>query len=224
MPDGGLRTSGATVKFLIGLGYDVGSFQIADGPSWIGSERFDIIGKTEAATNAAKDAPDPSRLTTQELKGRQQLMRPKLQSLLAERFRLKVHHDTRQQPVYALLVGKSGIRFQQTQGDFRGVHIARNRISGERATIEMLAGALANQLRRPVLDRTGLAGTFDFKLEWAPQADLSPKPNADAPAAADASGPSIFTALEEQLGLRLESTRGPVDVLVIDRVERPSEN
>ncbi len=214
MPGGGLRTSGATVKFLISLAYDLTPFQIVDGPGWIDSARFDVIGKTETATDSEKKPSDPTRLTAKELKDRQNLMRPKLETLLADRFQLKVHHETREQPVYALVVAKSGIRFEPTQGDFRGVHIARNQISGERATIEMLCSALANQLRRPVLDRTGLVGTFDFKLEWAPQADV----------AADASGPSIFTALDEQLGLRLESTKGPVDVLVIDRVEKPSEN
>jgi uncharacterized protein (TIGR03435 family) len=88
----------------------------------------------------------------------------------------------------------------------------------------MLASALENQLRRPVVNRTGLTGTFDFKLQWPPAVDLSPTPNAEAPDAAEASGPSIFTALEEQLGPRLESTRAEVDVLVIDHVERPSEN
>jgi len=218
MPGGGLRTSGATMKFLISLAYDLTPFQIVDGPEWVDSARFDVIGKTETATDSEKQPPDPTRLTAQELKDRQGLMRPKLQNLLAERFQLRLHRETREQPVYALLVGKSGIRFERTQGDFRGVHIARNQISGERATIEMLAGALANQLRRPVLDRTGLVGTFDFKLEWAPQAEES------STVSADASGPSIFTALQEQLGLRLESTRGSVDVLVVDHVERPSQN
>ena len=151
-------------------------------------------------------------------------MRPKLQSLLAERFKLSLHRETREQPLYALVVGKSGTKFQRANGNFGGLRIGRTQLTGSGATLEMLTTALANQLGRPVLDRTGLEGTFDFKLEWAAQAGASPLPGGDALPPADANGPSIFTALQEQLGLKLESTKGSVEVLVIDHVERPSEN
>jgi bla regulator protein blaR1 len=138
MPQGGMRTSGATVKFLLSLAHDVTPFEIVDGPGWISSERFDVIGKTETAGSSAKNLPDPTHLTAQELKGRQNLMRPKLQGLLAERFQLKLRHETRQQPVYALVVSKSGIRFRPTQGDFRGVHVGRNQLSGARQPLKCL--------------------------------------------------------------------------------------
>jgi uncharacterized protein (TIGR03435 family) len=99
------------------------------------------------------------------------------------------------------------------------------------APLEMLTNALSNQLGRPVLDRTGLKGNFDFKLEWTPEPGQSggpfsgvPPPGVDVPPPPDPNGPSVFTAVQEQLGLRLESQKGPVEILVIDRVEKPSEN
>jgi len=128
-------------------------------------------------------------------------------------------------------VSKNGAKFQPAAGnqarEFRGLRIGRNQLTESLATLEMLTTALANQLGCPVLDRTGLKGTFDFKLEWAPDTPpavgLSP-PSVDATPAADPNGPSIFTALEEQLGLKLEPAKGSVEVLVIDHVEKPSAN
>jgi uncharacterized protein (TIGR03435 family) len=143
---------------------------------------------------------------------------------LADRFQLKLHRETKDEPVYALVVGKSGTKLQQSSGNeasgFRGLRIGRGQFTGSVATLEMLTTALANQVGRPVLDRTGLNGSFNFKLEWIPDA----APGGDAPSPSDSTGPSLFTALQEQLGLKLESARGPVEILVIDHVERPGEN
>ena len=108
--------------------------------------------------------------------------------------------------------------------------MGRGQLSGEGVQLQMLTQVLSNQLGRPVIDRTGLKGNFDFKLEWTPDPGQSAgpfgggPPGADAPPPPDPNGPSIFTALQEQLGLRLESQKGPVEILVIDRVEKPSEN
>jgi len=224
LPGGGLRTSGATLKFLITLAYEVRSFQILGGSGWISSDRFDVVAKSDRSTDSEKEPRDPSKVTASQLKGMQDQMRPKLQALLAERFKLSLHRETREQALYALVIGKSGIKFHRVPGNFRGLRIGRAQLTGSGATLEMLTTALANQLGRPVLDRTSLEGSFDFKLEWADQAGTSSPPGGDPLPPSDPNGPSIFTALQEQLGLKLESTKGPVEVLVIDQVERPSEN
>jgi uncharacterized protein (TIGR03435 family) len=107
--------------------------------------------------------------------------------------------------------------------------MGRGQFSGQGVQLEMLTRSLSSQLGRPVIDRTGLKGNFDFKLEWTPDPGQSfafggGPPGADAPPPPDPNGPSIFTAVQEQLGLRLESQKGPVEMLVIDKVEKPSEN
>jgi uncharacterized protein (TIGR03435 family) len=214
LPGGGLRTSGATVKFLVSLAYDITSFNIS-GPAWINSDRFSILAK---ADRSSADDPnyDPRQITQRQYDSMREQMRPKLQTLLAGRFQLKVHRETREEPVYSLVVGKNGAKLDPSK-DFHGLGGGKGQFKANGASMEMLAGALAGQLGRPVIDRTGLAGAFDFKLEWTPDA-------AQADAAPVDAGPSLFTALQEQLGLKLESTKAPAEVIVIDHVERPSEN
>src|ERR1035438_4206835 len=111
------------------------------------------------------------------------------------------------------------------------VRLGRGERNGVGVPLDMLASNLSRQLGRPVIDRTGLKGNYDFKLTWTPDPGQSggqfagpPPPGADAPPPPDPNGPSIFSAVQEQLGLRLESQKGPVDLIVIDRVEKPSEN
>jgi len=172
------------------------------GPSWIDTDRWDIKAKADSPTAD---------------------MRPMIRTLLAERFKLVTHRETRQLPIYALLIARSDGRLgsslhrsdepRRLVQDTYGVFIAR----GE--TIEGLARRLNQAVRRPVVDRTGLSGTYDVDLRFAPLGPASP---ADVSSAADA--PSIFTAVQEQLGLKLEATTGALDVLVIDRVERPTED
>jgi uncharacterized protein (TIGR03435 family) len=221
LPGGGLRTSGATLKFLVMLAYDLRSFQIVGGPGWITDDRFDVVGNSERSSSANDDPPDPTKVTAMQLTRMQNEMRPRLVALLAERYKLKVHRESREQPVFELVIGKNGSKLQGATGNFGGLHISRNQLIAEAATIDMLAAALANQLNRPVIDRTGLSGAFNFKLIWNPP---------DAPAAVDGAGPdtsdrpSIFTAVSEQLGLNLRSTRAPAEILIIDRVEKPTEN
>ncbi len=183
-----------TTKALIAYAYDVREFQISGGPGWLRSEEYTIVARPEG------DA------------GRERIL-AMVQNLLAERFRLTVHHESKEMPVLELAIAKGGSKLQPSSGtagpEVRG---GRGRLIARNVTMEMLAAQLAGRvLVRPILDRTGLTGTFDVNLEWTPDE------NPDA-------GPSIFTALEEQLGLKLETRKGPVDVLVIDRVERPTEN
>jgi bla regulator protein blaR1 len=111
------------------------------------------------------------------------------------------------------------------------MRMGRGDLNGEGVELEMLTNALSNALGRPVLNRTGLTGNFDFKLQWTPDAGQfggfpsgPPPPGVNEPPPPDPNGPSLFTAVQEQLGLRLESQKGPVDLIVIDRVEKPSEN
>src|SRR5215468_10922120 len=146
LPGGGLRTSGATLRFLVTLAYQVRSFQILDGPGWISSDRFDIIATIDRSRPGGDEPPDPSKVTPGQLAHMQNEMRPRLMALLAERFGLRVHHETREQPIYELVVGRSGPKIDAVTGNFGGLHITKNQFVGEGATIEMLSTALANWL------------------------------------------------------------------------------
>jgi bla regulator protein blaR1 len=233
-PGGGFRASGATLKMLLAEAYGVREFQISGGPSWISSERFDITAKAERSA-ASETTPDAlQQMTDAERKTMQEQMAQRLQALFADRFQLVVHHERKEQKVYALVVGKNGSKLQQSQGGAgmrQGMmRMGRGSVEGQGVGLEALIRAISGQLGRPVIDRTGLTGRYDIKLQWTPD----PGQNATAlggalppgvePPPSDPNGPSIFAALQEQLGLRLESEKAPVDLIVIDRVEKPSEN
>ena len=127
-------------------------------------------------------------------------------------------------PVYSLVVGKNGQKLQVGSGDPFSMNVTRRQgqtlIVVSKGSMAQLSATLSSQVGRPVIDMTGLKGGYDFKLTFAPES-LQADPNS---AASDSTAPSIFTAVQEQLGLKLDSTKGPVEVLVIDHVERPSEN
>jgi uncharacterized protein (TIGR03435 family) len=181
-----------TAKALIAYAYDVREFQISGGPGWIGSEEYDIVAKPDG-----------------DVRGDRVLAMAR--ALLAERFHLNLHRESKEMPVLALLVAKGGPKLKPATGSGPEVRGGRGRFVARNVTMGMFAAQLAGRmLSRPVLDRTGIAGEFDITLEWAFEA-------------AD-NGPSIETALQEQLGLKLEAQKGAVDVLVIDRIERPSAN
>jgi uncharacterized protein (TIGR03435 family) len=223
LPGGGLRTSGATLRFLLTLAYQVRSFQILDGPGWINSDRFEIIATIDRSRPDGDEPSDPTKVTPGQFTIMQNEMRPRLMALLAERFGLRVHRETREQPIYELIVGRGGPKIDAATGNFGGLHIAKNQFVGEGATIEMLSTALANQIGRAVADRTGLVGSFNFKLNWTPDESIPPN-GGDSVSTLDQGGPSIFTAIREQLGLELRATKGPAEVLVVDHVEHPSAN
>ncbi len=179
-------------------------------PGWAGSERFDVEAKMDEDDAAA----------FQELSGQQQreqaalMLRP----LLADRFKLKLHHETRELPVYALVVAKGGIKLKESRepGNLDGMGTNRGFIGVRASRIggRFLEG-LSDAAGRIVIDRTSLTGNYDITLRWTPDGSQTSDP--DAP-------PDLFTALQEQLGLKLVQTKAPVDVLVVDHVERPSEN
>jgi uncharacterized protein (TIGR03435 family) len=213
----------STLKSLISLAYKVQEFQIVGGPGWIGSERFDVEGRTEDKT------ADPDRL------------RLMLRSLLEDRFQLKLHMETREAPIYALVVAKGGLKIKlsadQTSPEINGpskpgagpnrgaVRFGPGTMMGNAANFSLFVRFLSQRLDRPIVDRTGLSGRYDFLLQWAPEiGEARVDPAGNPVPVGDTTGPSIFSAIQEQLGLRLESTKGPVEVLVIDRAEMPDEN
>jgi bla regulator protein blaR1 len=208
-PGGRFIASGVTVKFLIQQAYGVRDFQISGGPSWIDTLKFDLNAKADDETANQRD-----------------VMSLRMQALLEERFQLKLTHETRELPIYELVVAKGGPRLKEsTVGDEgRNMRLGRGRMVVQGAGPPMLATQLSQTLGRTVVNKTGLTGSYDFTLEWTPDGQpLGPK-DGDAPSSVESSGPTIFTALQEQLGLKLESTKGPVEVLVIGRVEKPTEN
>jgi uncharacterized protein (TIGR03435 family) len=171
---------------------------------------------------------------------RQVEQQPMLQALLAERFKLGLHRETKELPVYNLVIAKNGPKLSEAKpgdtypggltgldgGGAHEVRVGRGVIIGQAIRTGEVAKVLTLAMGRPVLDKTGLKSIYDVKLEWAPesQGTIFNQPRSDAAQSQESSGPSIFTAIQEQLGLKLESTKGPVEILVIDHVEKPSEN
>jgi uncharacterized protein (TIGR03435 family) len=199
---GQLSITNRSLQELIQMAYSVQDFQIA-GPDWLGSVKFDIVAKIPAG--ARKDQ-NPARM----------------QALLAERFHLAVHRESKEMPAYALVVGKSGPKLQQVEPG--GTNLNNNgnnnsrQIDADRVSMAALAETLARIVEHPVVDRTGLQGAYKLKLEYTTDNAKSDGPDG-------AAGPSIYTALQEQLGLKLQTQKLPVEIIVVDRVERvPTEN
>jgi uncharacterized protein (TIGR03435 family) len=219
-PGGRFTASGITVRTLIAQAYGLRDFQISGGPAWISNERFDINAK----------GPDgmPDRVPPE-------VLRPMLRALLEERFGLKTHSDSKEMPIYALVEAKGGNKLVVADKGQPNpmMRMGRGQLSGKRIPMTMFAQQLAQQLGRTVVDKTGLKDNYDIELEWTPEPGQmmggpgGPPPpggHEGPPPSAPADGPTIFTALQEKLGLRLESTKGPVETLVIDSVTKPSEN
>lgn len=211
-------TLNTTVTDIITFIYGVHARQISGGPSWMDSEKFDINAKPDG-----EGQPNLDQYKTMAKK------------LLADRLKLAFHHDKKELAVYAITIAKGGAKLTKSEGNpngppalfFRGLGVlpARNASMSEFA--EVMQGAV---LDRPVVDQTGLTGKFDFTLQWTPDETQfaalrggGPPPTQPPSDTTDAR-PDLFTAMQQQLGLKLESTRAPADVLVIDHVEKPSEN
>jgi uncharacterized protein (TIGR03435 family) len=195
------------------------------GPGWISSAKYVILGKPP---DTIRDAMQT--MTAAERKKEAQLM---MQSLLADRFKLKAHFETREMPLYQLVIAKGGPKLKDNPGAAPGQWaLGSSVIWGKAAPMQGLIGVLENVPEiggRAVIDKTGLTGNYDFSMRWTPT-DSTPTAGGNSgtePAplpAPGAEGASIFTAIEEQLGLKLVWTKGPGQVLVIDQMERPSEN
>jgi uncharacterized protein (TIGR03435 family) len=215
-PSGSFEASGVNLMSLIAQAYDVRGFQIAGGTGWMNDEKYTIITKDEAKTASGREPAGMD--DAHRMQVRDQLM-AKVRSMLADRFQLKIHRETREMPVYVLTIAKGGLRMQTAPADapndaglnsFR-TDDAKAGVEGKMLPMDVLTRFLSNQVARPVVDRTGLTGKYNFRLVYSPEMG-------------DATGPSIFTAVQEQLGLKLESDRGPVEVVVIDSAARPSKD
>ena len=225
-PDG-LKWDGVTLSGMIANAYGVSrivSGQIEGGPGWMGSRAFDINAKVDVETAARW-----SKMTQPEVDEERRSM---TRSLLADRFHLKFHHETREMPTLVLRGAKSGAKLQTPHPEHElQAGIPPNRINffghghmeGHSALMSNLARSLASESEiagRPVVDKTDLSGGYDFTLRWTPD-DSSP---GAAPADPNAQWPSLFTALEEQLGLKLTPEKQPIDIIVVESVEMPGEN
>ena len=222
-----------SVKDMIGSAWGVQPFQISGGPAWIDSVRFDIAAKAD------HDAKTPELM----------LM---MRSFLAERFQLAIHRETKDQPIFALVLarkdGKLGPQLTESkQGGCtppdltkpppppdpaKGPSLAcgqifmgfSGQVRGVSVSVQRLLPMLSGYLDRIVVDQTGLTGTYDVSIQWTPDDSHLAQFPPGAPRPAQDSAPSLFTAFQEQLGLKLESQKGPVEMIVIDRAEKPSEN
>jgi uncharacterized protein (TIGR03435 family) len=253
-PGGRLVATNVPVRLLIQSAYrPLQGFQIVGGPAWLTTDRFDIVAKASGDLATAMMSPpgpqsnDPTP------------MQLAMRALLADRFKLVVHRETRELPTYTLVFARSdkklGSGMHPATVDCAAVAAARGRggapppgppvgerpvcgmmsgfgvLSAGGTTLTQLAAVLSNAVGRTVLDQTELTGAFDVDLKWTPDQlpQRAPGTTGDQPltvngTAIDPNGPSIFTALQEQLGLKLESTKGPMGVLVIDNAEQPTED
>ena len=233
-PGGRVNITNMSLKELIVIAWRIQPFQISGGPAWLDSVHYDIAAKSE---NNFK----PNEMA---------LM---LQSLLKDRFHLTLHPETRELPIYALVMAKKDGKLgpsltESKEGDCTpldpskgppppepgklptlgcgGLFMQPRLLRGVGVTVDRLIPMLSRLLGRTVVNKTGLAGQFDISMEWTPDETQVMQLPPDAPtlAPSDAMGPSIFAAIQEQLGLKLESQKGPVEIFVIDRAEKPSEN
>jgi uncharacterized protein (TIGR03435 family) len=240
-PGGRFTATNLPLRELIRMAYGVQNSQLVGGPDWIGSERFDIVAKAESDPPPSPPGGPPGPMLMM------------VRNLLVERFKLAVHSETRDLPIYALVMaradGRLGPQLRASQVDCAalmsaargrggpppappkpgerppcGTFIGIGRIAAGGVSMTQLATNLSQRVNRVVLDRTGLTGPYEFELEFTPDQlpQGPPPPGAPSLPPIDPNGPSIFTALQEQLGLKLDAQRGPVEVLVIDGVAQPT--
>jgi uncharacterized protein (TIGR03435 family) len=224
------------LRQLIAFAYNLPPFRLLGAPDWTSTARYDIVAKLPVDPASATSGRDPL-----------QDVRDAVRALLIDRFRVVAHQETRELDIYALVLARAGGRPSTavkpstvdcaaaalaarnggappppsaSEPVFCGVRMSPGRIQVGGMPLAMFAPGLSGQVGRVVIDRTGLDGNWDFELTFTPAGVSADTPSNAASAVGDS--PSIFTALQEQLGLKLESTKGPVDVTVIDRVERPT--
>jgi bla regulator protein blaR1 len=195
-----------TLITCIQIAYALKADQVAGGPKWIDSDRFDIEAR------AAGPAKDPELLAM-------------LRALVAERFQLKLHRGSKLVDGYAMVIAKNGLRIREAEGSGpQRMNWTRGRLTAERASMPKLAETLARMTGMPVVDITGVPGEFSYKLEWNPEADQAAAiPGATIGRPVPISE-TLFPVLQQELGIRLEHRKAPIDVLTIDKAEKPSEN
>ncbi len=218
--DPGLLHGSMTLKSYIMAAYNIKTYQVTGGPNWVDDSTYDIVAKLDMA-----ELPKlPANLTAgRRAAAEEERLHIALQGLLATRFQLKLHHETKEMPAYALTIAKSGFKLKETsettgcgtnsKGNGTSINFTATCVDTAK-----FASYLARVTRQPVSDETHLHGTYSFRLEYVPD-DLKTAASTDQPAL-----PSLFTVLQQKLGLRLEQKKVPVDIIVVDSAERPSEN
>jgi uncharacterized protein (TIGR03435 family) len=233
-PGGRLNAVNFPLRALITFAYQIQGFQLVNAPAWLADERFDIVAKLPGDPPPVPpgSGPDPHMVA--------------MRTLLAERFGLKVHRDTQQLDIYALVKARAdgtlGPALKPSSDECERVmkavvngapaptgpsapmcgmrqNFGRMQMGG--FPLSQFASSLSGQVGRYVVDRTGLTGPYDFVMTFAPEPPRGPLPPGVELPPVDPNAPSLFTAIQEQLGLRLEATKGPVEVLVVDSVDRP---
>jgi Protein of unknown function (DUF3738). len=237
LPGGRLQATNMPLRALITFAYQLQPFQLVGDPGWLRTENFDIVAKMEGDPPPVMpgQGPDPHMVA--------------MRTLLADRFKLTVHRETREMDIYALVIaradGRLGPAMKPSTQDCEAMMDAARRgklplpqgpndpvTCGTRGTTGRMqvggmpllsfANMLSGRVQRTVVDRTGLAGAWDFEINFAPESAPIPAPPGVELSPGDPTAPSLFTAIQEQLGLRLQSTKGPVEVLVVDRIEQPT--
>jgi uncharacterized protein (TIGR03435 family) len=228
------RVERATLKNLIRMAYWVHDFQILGASGWINSERYNIEAKNPGTPVQNQSSPGLN-------EAYRTLQLRRLQTLLQDRFKLAVHRETKEVPIYELTVAKGGPKLEppncierdlrdpiapgKTVRDYCGFGgWGRGQYEATTGGMTDLAGGLSDLLERIVVDKTGITGMFHLHLTFTPDDSTIHLPDLPGEPPPPADSPNVFTALQEQLGLKLESAKGPVEVLVIDHAERPSEN
>ena len=212
--DGHFRAENISVMTLIHWAYETPEARILGAPGWANTAHFNIDATADPSVdqqlrNLTSDA------------GRQQKEKM-VRALLADRFHLVLRTETRELPIYSLVVARGGAKLGPVQSDDTSISTSNGRIAVQSSnSVALLAEELSKVAGRDVVDNTGIAGRYDIKIRWTPDDASQPQLPNGAPVD---SGPSLFTALEEQLGLKLEPAKGPVQVLVIDHIEIPSDN
>jgi uncharacterized protein (TIGR03435 family) len=199
---GSVWMRGMTLRASIGMAYNLKELQVLGGPKWLDSERYDIDAKSAGAAKGPE-------------------LMAMLQTLLAERFQLAVHHESKAFSGYALVVAKGGLKIPAVEPGKPSVSTHNSSMTAEKASMADLARNLSRRLKAPTDDATGLTSAFDFKFEMPPQDGRIATVDGDAPGSFAA---ALSAALQDQLGLKLEGRKIPTEVLVVDRAEKPAEN
>jgi uncharacterized protein (TIGR03435 family) len=196
-----LTMRNVTLRIAIQFAYHLHEYQMSGGPKWVDSDDYDIVGKTGDGLRSLGSMERIDRL------------RAMLRTLLAERFQLSMRRESKDVPAYSLSIAKGGLRLTKVEpGGPKQIYGRPDKLVANGATIAEFVALIETKFQLPVVDRTGLDGVYNFSIQYAP---------ADAP---DSPYPSIFTAIQEQCGLKLEKATAPAETFAIERVERPSEN
>ncbi len=211
VPGGGINVVNVPVRRLLEFAYNLRETQILNAPSWTNTTAYDITARLDSPSGPS----DPLSMSDAERRSLESSIRKRTQALIEDRFQFKFHRETRDMPMLALTVARNGLKLKPVPaGDKRppNMRMGRGTLSAQRIPFKMFAESLSRFTSQTVVDSTNVEGEFDFSLKWSPDA------------APDSDGPSLNTALQEQLGLRLESRRGPVDVIVVDSISKPTAN